>query len=362
MALTYHKEYVADYLKQKKVKNLGEIELLKVKGTHTPIVTEWEFNKVQQIKKSKAYSIENGSVGKRKPKVGHARNATTVWSRIMRCSCRARVNQRSWNHHSSRKEIAFVCCRVDLSGSVKERTKKGLSLEGICTSPIVPEWKLQLIAQKIFSECLSIDSSVIEKSLELLKAHIGLGFSESVSDRIAALVNKQEQLKKQREILIEMRMEGEIEKDEFMQKKSNLDSQMEATAKEIDDLSSETDDNGDGFKTIEERLASLKKSLDKYIDHKNMDTKIIPETVVEAFTRRIIVSADGFDWYLKSENEKDEQEADSNDDILKEFDPKDYSIMHSIHLTIDDAKKYVYSFSTRRRVHGWRDITIRLWI
>ena len=89
-----------------------------------------------------------------------------------------------------------MCCRVDLSGSVKERTKKGLSLEGICTSPIVAEWKLQLIAQKIFSECLSIDSCVIEKSLELLKAHIGLGFSESVSDRIAALVNKQEQLKK----------------------------------------------------------------------------------------------------------------------------------------------------------------------
>ena len=159
-----------------------------------------------------------------------------------------------------------------------------------------------------------------------------------------------------------MRMEGEIEKDEFMQKKSNLDSQMEATAKEIDDLSSETNDNGDGFKTIEEWLAGLKKSLDKYMDHKNMDTKIIPETVVEAFTRRIIVSADGFDWYLRSENEKDEQETDPEGRMIEKFDSKDYSIMHSIHLTIEDAKKYVYSFSTRRRVHGWRDITIRLWI
>lgn len=122
------------------------------------------------------------------------------------------------------------------------------------------------------------------------------------------------------------------------------DSQMEATAKEIDDLSAETDDNGGGFKTIEERLASLKKSLDRYMDHKREDMRIIPETVVEAFTRRIIVSADGFDWYLKSENEKDMTEADPDDDILKEFDPKAYSIMHSIHLTIDDAKNKYTAF------------------
>ena len=358
--ITYHKQYVVDYLKQKRVKNFGEIELLKVKGTHTPIVTEEEFYRAQGIKQGRAYMIKNGSAGKRK--VGYAMSGKSVWTRTMRCSCGARVNQRSWNHHGSRKEIAFVCCRVDNSGSVKERAKKGLSLEGICTSPIVPEWKLQLIAKKIFSECLSIDSVVIEKSLEMLKAHVGIGFSEGISDRITALIKKQEQLKEQREVLIEMRMEGDIKKEEFLQKKNDLDSQMEATAKEIDELSAETDDNGEGFRTIEERLASLKKSLDKYMDHKDVDMIIVPETVVEAFTRRIIVSADGFDWYLRSENEKDEQETDHEGRMIEKFDPKEYSIMHSIHLTIEDAKKYVYSFSTRRRVHGWRDITIRLWI
>ncbi len=356
--ITYHKEYVADYLKQKKVKNLGEIALLKVKGPHTPIITEEEYNRVQEIKNSKAYAIKNGPVGKRKNKVGHARNATTVWPRIMRCSCGARFNQRSWNHHGSRKEIAFMCCRLDNTGSVKERSKKGLSIEGVCTTPIIPEWKLQLIAKKVFSECLNIESNVIERSLELLKAHLGNGYSESVSERLTALIKDQEKLKRQREILIEMRMEEVIEKEEFLQKKADLDSQIEAAVKEIEELSAKPEEGVDGFKTVEEKLSGLKRSLDRYMDHKKVDQKVIPETVVEAFTRRIIASAKGFDWYLKSEREDD----GSDDADLEDFDPRGYSIMYSINLTIEDAKKYVYSFSTRRLVHGWKDITINLWI
>lgn len=31
-------------------------------------------------------------------------------------------------------------------------------------------------------------------------------------------------------------------------------------------------------------------------------------------------------------------------------------------LTIDDAKEYVYSLSTKRRVYNWHDIRVRLYI
>ena len=45
--MTYHKYYCPDYLKQNRVKNMGEIEMTYTKGTHEPIVTEEEFNLVQ---------------------------------------------------------------------------------------------------------------------------------------------------------------------------------------------------------------------------------------------------------------------------------------------------------------------------
>lgn len=34
----------------------------------------------------------------------------------------------------------------------------------------------------------------------------------------------------------------------------------------------------------------------------------------------------------------------------------------SFTLTIDDAKKYLYSFSTRRRVYNWKDLNVSIWI
>ena len=57
--ITYHKEYTPDYLKQKKIKNYGDIEYLTVKGKHTPIVTEEEFNQVQKIMNAKSRKMKN---------------------------------------------------------------------------------------------------------------------------------------------------------------------------------------------------------------------------------------------------------------------------------------------------------------
>lgn len=38
--ITYHKEFTPDFLEQKKIRNFGDIELTKVKGSHEPIVTD----------------------------------------------------------------------------------------------------------------------------------------------------------------------------------------------------------------------------------------------------------------------------------------------------------------------------------
>ena len=36
--------------------------------------------------------------------------------------------------------------------------------------------------------------------------------------------------------------------------------------------------------------------------------------------------------------------------------------LHQRTLTIDDAKKYIYNFSTRRRVYKWADLNVSVWI
>ena len=63
----YRKEYVPDYLEQKKVKNWGEVEQIAVEGSHEPIVTKEEFEKVRKMLDSKSFSVNNrGRRGKHK--------------------------------------------------------------------------------------------------------------------------------------------------------------------------------------------------------------------------------------------------------------------------------------------------------
>ena len=73
--ITYHKEYVPDYLKQKKLKNYGELEFTQVEGKHKPIVTVEEYERVQRIMESKTNNMPYLNKGSRRGK--HAR--TTVW-------------------------------------------------------------------------------------------------------------------------------------------------------------------------------------------------------------------------------------------------------------------------------------------
>ena len=97
-----------------------------------------------------------------------------------------------------------------------------------------------------------------------------------------------------------------------------------------------------------QKLQELRGRLKEYT---GFDYSVIPESVVEAFIEKIWVSKDEFRWYLRSGN-------GSSD----EFDPDDHIQIASFTLTLDDAKKYLYSFSTRRRVYNWKDLNVSVWI
>ena len=96
------------------------------------------------------------------------------------------------------------------------------------------------------------------------------------------------------------------------------------------------------------KLLELRERLKEYT---GFDYSVIPESIVEAFIERIWVSKDEFRWYLRTGNNAD-----------SEFDPDGHIKIGAFTLTIDDAKKYIYSFSTRRRVYKWADLNVSVWI
>ena len=110
---------------------------------------------------------------------------------------------------------------------------------------------------------------------------------------------------------------------------------------------------------------------------KNCDD--IPESVVDAFVDRIIVSEDSYDWYLRLNPElayqcKVEGKRSGNAKVTATFASHKiqnkyeqlgntvYTHVAEMVLDIDYAKKYLYKNSTKHRIHKYKDTKINVYV
>ena len=141
-----------------------------------------------------------------------------------------------------------------------------------------------------------------------------------------------------------MRAEGDISKEVFREKTSELEERLARLENEIEELNKQEEERiaDDGW---ELHFEDLKSTLESYVDFG--DELDVPESIVEGFIEKIVVGQDSFDWYLriKSDNKKVEEAQQ----------------LASFTINFEQAKEYLYKFSTRKRVHKWHDITVNLW-
>lgn len=291
--ITYHKEYVPDYLTQKKVKNYGEMELTQVQGTHKPIVTVEEFDRVQRIMDSRRGECKNLKTGRRcKGKTP----PKSIWSKLLLCSCGHRYNRVKWSGSGENTRFGYQCYHVINNGSYESRKKRGLPLDDVCRSTTIPEWKLEMMAKYIFNNFLSDKSRVLELANSMLKAHIT--DTKDKPDNSALIAQKQDELEKLNQKFdryVDMRSEDEITKEVFKAKTEELQKQITAVQNLLSELvPAEEETVVDDY---EEKITVLKYALEKYTDFD--DGGDIPHSVIEAFVKKIVVTPDGFDWYLR---------------------------------------------------------------
>ena len=133
-------------------------------------------------------------------------------------------------------------------------------------------------------------------------------------------------------------------KEYFRERKKEIEGKINRLAESIKNLTPipAKDIAGD----YSERLSELKKKLGEYTD---FDGLVIPESIVEAFIQKIWVSKDEFRWYLRTNRSGSAEEAE-------------HIQIGSFTLTLEDAKAYQYSFSTRKRIYNWEDLNVTVWI
>lgn len=283
--ILYRKEYVPDYLEQKKVKNWGEVEQIAVEGSHEPIVTKEEFEKVRKMLDSKSFSVNNrGRRGKHK--------ANDVWCRKLKCYCGASMNRRVWRRVNGIPQYCYQCYSQVRTGSIATRKKKGLDLEGICDTPMVPGWKLGAMADIIFQKFWQDRNGIIEIANEMLEEHFKDDRDIDFQSEIEETQRKIAIIDKKFDNLVDMRMAGEIDKAKFDEKKKSLFEEKEKWQKMLQSYQIDEEVSDEEY---DQRLQVLKYGLEQNF---NFSTHSIPEEVIDAFVKEIIVYPDCFVWKL----------------------------------------------------------------
>lgn len=291
--IEYHKQFTPDFLEQKKINNFGEIESLRVKGRHEPIVTEDEFNRVQEIMEGKRQKNPANKTGRKK---SGKKPFSDVWSRLLVCSCGCTFNRKAWHNSSNGIQYGYMCYSQIRNGTIRTRLKKGLSTDGICTSQMIAGWKLQFMAKYLFREFLKNTDKILNIAEEMLKQHIK--DKEVIEDNSELIQKKKEELnklEKRMNNLISMRADGEIDKEQFLNMKADIDTQILSLQKQIEKLSP-GESIQEEIPNYDDRITVLRYVLESYM---NFDSdEDIPEPVIEAFVDKLVVKEHSFDWYL----------------------------------------------------------------
>ena len=80
------------------------------------------------------------------------RPPTSVWCHLLECICGHNFNRRKWNRNATGTQYGYQCYDSIRTGTVHARKNKGLSTEGVCDTPMIQEWKLELMSRHIFSK------------------------------------------------------------------------------------------------------------------------------------------------------------------------------------------------------------------
>lgn len=297
--ITYHKEYTPDFLEQKKIRNFGEIELTKTRGTHEPIITEEEFERVQEMIAKRRKELPNTGAGKRR-QIGE-KQPGDVWTELLICECGHKFNRKVWHRVEDDVQYGYQCYSSIRTGTVTTRLRKGLPIDDVCKTPMIAGWKLQMMVKNIFREYLHNTAEVLALAEAMLERHID--DEEPQTDNNRLIEQKQaeaEKLNKRLHSLIEMRADGEITRDIFKAKKQEIEDRLLAIQNELNQLQPQEEAIDDA--THDEKIKILKFYLEQSVNPDAMEN--IPEDVIRAFIVKVVVHENSFDWYLRFSPDK----------------------------------------------------------
>lgn len=290
----YLKSYSNNYLEQKRIKNLDESTYLYVKGDFEPIISEEVFKRCEEIRKSRTTKMV---VNKGERTYGK-KASQDVWLRKLRCACGSTFRKNKWRTNQRGDTVfGYQCYNQVNNGSKSFREKNGLDTDGYCDIRMIGDWKLDLMAKKIFESIWTDKKDAVMEAYKLL-GECYQSDSSNNKATIAAVQGKISRATARLDNLIAMRADGEISKEKFGELRQKAESELATLNEELDKLNAVSDESAEFLD-----MNAIKAALDEMIDFSG---PTIDENIIEKFVSRITPIDNGhYRWDLNfTQNKK----------------------------------------------------------
>lgn len=338
----YYKSHKNNHLAQKTIINRDEDTYLYVKGRFTPIISEEVWDKCKALRESKL-TLRKTQEGKLE-RTG-TRTSEDIWAKRLICRCGHRMRKDRWHVNKTGLTYGYKCYNVLNNGSKQARIDAGLDAEKYCDMGTIADWKFDLMLHELLKALNLNNDDLIKKAYNQ--------FENSYTKETKAareLRDAEAKLRKTRiklENLTEMRVNGEIDKQEYSSLKAKINGEMLIAEKEIDDIKRVV--------LEDERKATPLVSIDVFrsmaVEDLDFTKPIRHSALVNTMIKKIVPNTSlDFKWYLNLYPKRD----DAGDE--------DYKEVVEFTIDYDVAKDFRDNRGEMLRQNQWKDLTVRVMI
>lgn len=338
----YYKSYKNNHLDQKTIVNRDEDTYLYVKGRFTPIISEEVWDKCKALRESKL-TLRKTQEGKLE-RTG-TRTSEDIWAKRLICRCGHRMRKDRWHINKTGLTYGYKCYNVLNNGSKQTRIDAGLDADKYCDMGTIADWKFDLMLRELLKALNLNNDDLIKKAYNQFENSYTKETKEARELRDAEA--KLRKIRIKLENLTEMRVNGEIDKQEYSSLKAKINGEMLIAEKEIDDIKRVV--------LEDERKATPLVSIDVFrsmaVEDPDFTKPIRHSALVNTMIKKIVPNTSlDFKWYLNLYPKRD----DAGDEEYKEV----------VEFTIDYdvAKDFRNNRGEMLRQNQWKDLTVRVMI
>ena len=338
----YYKSHKNNHLDQKTIINRDEDTYLYVKGRFTPIISEEVWDKCKALRESKL-TLRKTQEGKLE-RTG-TRTSEDIWAKRLICRCGHRMRKDRWHVNKTGLTYGYKCYNVLNNGSKQTRIDAGLDADKYCDMGTIADWKFDLMLHELLKALNLNNDDLIKKAYNQIENSYTKETKEARELRDAEA--KLRKIRIKLENLTEMRVNGEIDKQEYSSLKAKINGEMLIAEKEIDDIKRVV--------LEEERKATPLVSIDVFrsmaVEDLDFTKPIRHSALVNTMIKKIVPNTSlDFKWYLNLYPKRD----DAGDEGYKEV--VEFTINY------DAAKDFRNNRGEMLRQNQWKDLTVRVMI